>query len=821
MARRRKKAAPSSRRRKTPLNRPATIAVPNTEKSPSDVLQQIESAATAGATPLDLKAATAAPVSDEGLSVEDSITRAAKALELLEVQRKRHTAAEEAARSKEAEFNQLVQALDKEKETLGVRRSELDEKEAVLKQRTLRVGEEEADLLKRREDIVRRELDADASFQKRNMEALTGLEAEGEELRARFARHRQEITEERTAFERDLRDKSEALDRKLADRWERANDEILTARSALDREVVELRANIRREREEVEAECKQLRKDARDTELDRELLQADREAIDEKVAVLTARKSELKDGEIHALTERLDAARKQRDTLFQRLAKREEADRRFGEETPEEVVGRLQALEQERDKLRDALGERPSADAAQRLADLERQKELWESDRLQYVADLAEARQEAARRRIAVTELESLRDEKRSLESGNALLHEANQQLREEVDMLVKRGEGQNPFPACSAMDSKSALQATQPTTEAIHRLDLFADDVRHRMAWDPGTEKELHYSARDVRSFLGGLAMSRLHLLQGISGTGKTSLPLAFARAVGAGSHPVEVQAGWRDRQDLIGHFNTFERRFYESEFLQSMYRASCPWYRDTPFIVVLDEMNLSHPEQYFADLLSALELDSGLQLLVLMTGPVDPAPRLLVDDGTKLRIPPNVWFVGTANHDETTRDFADKTYDRAHVMELPRHRQKFVRREVQPQQPISLNALMNAFKKAEKDHEKDANAAHEFLLEHLREPLRRRFRVGWGNRLERQMTRYVPVVIAAGGTVGEATDHILATKLLRKIRDRHDNQPADITALRDDILNAWQTLDNKAEPVQSRALLRDELHRLGHDDD
>ena len=102
---------------------------------------------------------------------------------------------------------------------------------------------------------------------------------------------------------------------------------------------------------------------------------------------------------------------------------------------------------------------------------------------------------------------------------------------------------------------------------------------------------------------------MSRLHLLQGISGTGKTSLPLAFARALGAGAALIEVQAGWRDRQDLIGHFNAFERRFYESEFLQALYRAQCPRYSGLVNIVVLDEMNLSHPEQYFADLLSAME--------------------------------------------------------------------------------------------------------------------------------------------------------------------------------------------------------------------
>lgn len=313
---------------------------------------------------------------------------------------------------------------------------------------------------------------------------------------------------------------------------------------------------------------------------------------------------------------------------------------------------------------------------------------------------------------------------------------------------------------------------------------------------------------------------MSRLHLLQGISGTGKTSLPLAFARAIGAGAAVIEVQAGWRDRQDLIGHFNTFERRFYESEFLQAIYRASTPHHQHTPFIVVLDEMNLSHPEQYFADLLSALEQDQNRQRLVLMTAAVDPAPRLLKDGGTKLPIPPNVWFIGTANHDETTKDFADKTYDRAHVMELPRNRETFERKDFQPQDPVSLAALQNAFNLAVETHQGDAAKAYQFLQDKLGDTLGHRFQVGWGNRLERQLGFYVPVVVAAGGTLGEATDHIVATKLLRKIRDRHDNRPEDIIALRERIQTGWDLLDKKHAPRRSLALLQQELHRLGHDD-
>ena len=97
----------------------------------------------------------------------------------------------------------------------------------------------------------------------------------------------------------------------------------------------------------------------------------------------------------------------------------------------------------------------------------------------------------------------------------------------------------------------------------------------------------------------------------------------------------------------------------------------------------------------------------------------------------------------------------------------------------------------------------------------------LGRRFGVGWGNRLERQMLDFVPVVVAAGGTVGEAVDHILATKLLRKVRDRHDTRPEDLTALSERIAEAWPKLDKTTGAVRSMAIVRDELRRLGAEEE
>jgi hypothetical protein len=710
----------------------------------------------------------------------------------------------------ESDISKKEKAIDTKTKRLDSQQKGLDEDNAELKERQSQLRIDEEGFQERLEEIIKRELDADAGFLQRNRESLEKLEKEGKDIQNQFSEQRKKIHDERLVLEKEIQEKRDQITKQSNEAWKKLNEEKSSEHERYLQDV-----------EELEKEKKKIKQDQKKLDLEREMFEEDAQFLELKVQQFAAREIEKKDSEIRALHERLEISRQERNRFSAMITEFEDLNNRFGELAPEEILSKLRDLEIERDNLKKELGSRPRADSQQRLDDLVRQKELWETDKLQLMVELGELRQEASRKRIAVTELESLRDEKRALESANALLTEAITQLVAEVDTLVKGVEGKSTFPTCSEMDANNELQNERPTKDEITDLEAFAEGVRDRMAFDPKTGKELYYSKEDVRSFLGGLAMSRLHLLQGISGTGKTSLPLAFARAIGARSEIIEVQAGWRDRQDLIGHFNTFERRFYESKFLQALYLASTPFFRDTPFIIVMDEMNLSHPEQYFADMLSALEQDKNRQRIILMTASVDPSPRLLSKNGKELRIPENVWFVGTANHDETTKDFADKTYDRAHVMELPRHTESFVPSQRKLLLPISLKALHNSFDSAIHKYQSETAKAYEFLHDNVGDILGQRFQVGWGNRLERQMGFYVPVVISAGGNVGEATDHILATKLLRKIRDRHDNRPEDIMALRDKVKNEWMQLDRNSQPNKSMALLKQELHRLGHDEE
>jgi hypothetical protein len=367
-------------------------------------------------------------------------------------------------------------------------------------------------------------------------------------------------------------------------------------------------------------------------------------------------------------------------------------------------------------------------------------------------------------------------------------------------------------------MDRDEFLQKS-PTIRKIDELDLklFTSNVRNLI----GTEG-LFYRPEDIRSFIGGLAACRLHILQGISGTGKTSLPLAFAKVMQWGSDLSEVQSGWRDRNDLLGYFNTFEKKFYESSILKALYKANCLGYENLPFFIILDEMNLSHPEHYFADFLSALEQRKDDKSVALLTSPLaeGDGPVRLIDRGQRLRVPPNVWFIGTANQDETTKDFADKTYDRAHIMEFPRHREQF-----NPERPnipagiISFEQMQDAFDQAIQQHSTSGEEAIRILDGKLRSPLED-LDIGWGNRLETQMRRYVPVLVACGGSVSEGLDTILAHKLLRKVKGRFDISADELSKLKSRIASVWSEHPGlkSARPDRSNDLITVELRRLGN---
>ena len=354
--------------------------------------------------------------------------------------------------------------------------------------------------------------------------------------------------------------------------------------------------------------------------------------------------------------------------------------------------------------------------------------------------------------------------------------------------------------------------------TEPVRDLKKFTVDLRNAMS-HAGERGVLKFRERDIQLFVGGLAMSQLHILQGISGTGKTSLATAFAKAIGAELTVIAVQAGWRERADLLGYFNAFDRKFYELKTLQAVYRAQTQQDKNRLHVVLLDEMNLSRPEQYFADFLSALEGEGVARNIRLVDNRIENAPRALID-GRDLALPQNVWFIGTANQDETTNAFADKTYDRSFVMEVHRPGSD-IADAVQPSKSrtVSVGSLLDAFDEAARAGEKHTHGQLEKLNQSsLARTLANEFAAGWGSRLERQWQRFVPVVIAAGGDEEMAVDHLLLTRVIRdgKVTGRHNVTARQLHQVEDDLKELWLELGLAREPRNCLDALQRDKRRL-----
>ena len=289
--------------------------------------------------------------------------------------------------------------------------------------------------------------------------------------------------------------------------------------------------------------------------------------------------------------------------------------------------------------------------------------------------------------------------------------------------------------------------------------LEEFCEQFRKFAA----SQLKLYYELDMMRYFVASLGAARIIILQGISGTGKTSLPYAFGKFVQKDTSVVSVQPSWRERTELYGYFNEFTKRYSETEFLRSIYEAN--YYRD-PHLVILDEMNIARVEYYFAEMLSILEMPRQEEWKVdIVTAVWDNDPCLI--EGGNVQIPNNVWFVGTINNDDSTFAVADKVYDRAIPIDLDSRADAF-ECEMTPPIYVSTDRLNALFDEAKQLY--PVSQASLEKLEVLNAYLIKTFRLAFGNRIMKQIRDFVPCFIACGGTEIQAIDFIVAKKVLRK---------------------------------------------------
>lgn len=287
--------------------------------------------------------------------------------------------------------------------------------------------------------------------------------------------------------------------------------------------------------------------------------------------------------------------------------------------------------------------------------------------------------------------------------------------------------------------------------------------DVAEKFRNFAAVQFKLYYKPKVINQFIAGMATSKVIILEGISGTGKTSLPYAISRFFSHPAQIVSVQPSWRDRTELIGYFNEFTKKFNETDFLASLYESS---FRDDPNFIVLDEMNLARIEYYFAEFLSVMEMpDPNEWKLDLLPNPLSNDPVNLIEG--KIMVPQNLWFVGTANQDDSTFTITDKVYDRAISIMLNEKGEYF---DAPPEQNLNMtNDYLNSlYEKAIKSNPISTSTLDAF--EQLDDFIQKKFKISFGNRIMLQIRRFVPIFVACGGNEIDGIDFMLVSKILRK---------------------------------------------------
>lgn len=588
---------------------------------------------------------------------------------------------------------------------------------------------------------------------------------------------------------------------------------------------------------------------------DRQDFEFEKEALDDEKAYVQRRK-ERYDSSSPAKVEELEVELKDEKSKYGMLIEKYEALSKRLEETQvlldtvkteiessnggkkivsmREIIAEMQEFREKYERLA-AVYEKYPDDAsisaleekAQRAEKLERENSALEQERNRY-------REEAVAARNASKELEVVRQE---VEATNALNEHLLQELESHKTALESRTG--DTCPSLSKVDTETEeSDFVADINRRVQRtsLESLRDIVSHvkNYAGSRNKDERLYYTDNDIRAFLAGMAVSRLIILQGMSGTGKSSLPRIFSEAISGFNRLIPVESSWRDRNELLGYYNDFNKKFNAKSFTIELYRSTKKRCKEVPTFIVLDEMNLARIEYYFSDFLAILqEPDHDKWLIELVSSDMRTLPMELPEevkqkmrkddptvfaiwekiersrqgdlksetsdeekemltsylaklgrltgakdliDGRKIRVTDNIWFIGTANQDESTFEISDKVYDRAQVVSLNRKGVSEGQYANTEKKYISVTDLIKLFEGAINAYKKKAEV--EARLEKLDAVLMDKFDISFGNRIVTQTVDFAAVFTAAGGSLEDALDYQISTKILRKVISSDDGE-------------------------------------------
>ncbi|MBQ8485574.1 MAG: hypothetical protein IJ534_05465 [Bacteroidaceae bacterium] len=295
-----------------------------------------------------------------------------------------------------------------------------------------------------------------------------------------------------------------------------------------------------------------------------------------------------------------------------------------------------------------------------------------------------------------------------------------------------------------------------------------------------------LLYEDKLIQRYVCSLMTKPFVILSGLAGSGKTQLALAFARAMSENVDQqlcvVPVGADWTNREPLLGYPNALKSGEYmqpESGALQIMMRALRN--PNKPYFLVLDEMNLSYVERYFADFLSALESRQEIPLWEKPEGCDSEVPA-------KIALPKNLFIVGTINVDETTYMFSPKVLDRANVIEfkisdneMEKYLKQYMSIDVLAADGLCANMGQDFVEKSTKKDTDSSELAQKTLIDFFK--VLKKVNAEFGYRSATEIYRFIANAksCAEGMTENEILDAAIVQKLLPKLHgNRKKLEPA-----------------------------------------
>ncbi|TWE05825.1 hypothetical protein FB481_106202 [Pseudomonas sp. AG1028] len=351
--------------------------------------------------------------------------------------------------------------------------------------------------------------------------------------------------------------------------------------------------------------------------------------------------------------------------------------RQLGDTDPSEILRNLNSQTDELKRLREELANRPTEEMRDRARALESETKAHK------------ARADELERQVAIREAEY--EQVGQLRRKNSELTAENQSLMQKASIFEgAANEAQVELDRLRAAYERPAeVEARHKEIErphfAVDRARLPVKAQIDELTWLRGignacSHYGLSFNPRILNAFHTALKTaewSPLTVLSGVSGTGKSELPRLYAHFGGIFFEPLSVQPNWDSQESMLGFFNSIDNKFDAQPVLSFLAQSQKPWSEDYPglseamCLVLLDEMNLAHPELYFAEFLSKLELRRGRKGSDVPWLPVKVGAGM---PAYKLPLGRNVLWTGTMNQDETTKSLSDKVLDRSIIVNFPR---------------------------------------------------------------------------------------------------------------------------------------------------